>query len=543
MATYVITAPDGKEYEVDAPQGASQDDALKYFQSNWKQPQSAVVAPSSSPSLAGSLGRQLGLTARHGIKGALAIPAMLGDAMGAGSSQSVENLVNMMGLPKPEGSTEKLAQGVSEAMAGGGGMTALGRGMIGAVSPAIKSIGGLLSANPAQQVALSGVSGGATEMARESGAGPVGQTLAAVGAPLAAGTIAPIASKIAQIPYNIIAPMVSKDAANVGAARMMNDITGSRAGGVANSLTQATPGQTAGQAALDTGSSEMQAAQKLLRARRPSEYVAIDAAQKADLKNQWKALNQNTDAIRTKALDDANYGGVRADSITNEIDSILGTAGSGRASKVVEGALNEVKARIGKFTDQTSGLIDAKDLYDIRKKIGTTIKTYAKENADWDKTLASGLERDIQKAIDKEIVGAGGGQNWVKYLSEYSKEAQRLSKIKDSEKTARTFASQGMNEARTLMNKNENPVQGINFLDRAITLTNAALRRSEAAGGRRIEQAAADLMMPKNMGGDPRTLGLLMMQEARNPTTLDSIIRNASIVPRVAAMGLLTPRE
>lgn len=36
MPTYVITSPEGKEYEVDAPEGASQEAALKYFQTNWK---------------------------------------------------------------------------------------------------------------------------------------------------------------------------------------------------------------------------------------------------------------------------------------------------------------------------------------------------------------------------------------------------------------------------------------------------------------------------------------------------------------------------
>jgi hypothetical protein len=38
MPTYVVSAPDGKEYEVDAPEGATQDQALAYFQQNWQQP-------------------------------------------------------------------------------------------------------------------------------------------------------------------------------------------------------------------------------------------------------------------------------------------------------------------------------------------------------------------------------------------------------------------------------------------------------------------------------------------------------------------------
>ena len=34
MATYIATAPDGKEYEIDAPQGATQEQTLEYFKSN-----------------------------------------------------------------------------------------------------------------------------------------------------------------------------------------------------------------------------------------------------------------------------------------------------------------------------------------------------------------------------------------------------------------------------------------------------------------------------------------------------------------------------
>jgi hypothetical protein len=46
MATYVISAPDGKEYEIDAPQGATQEQALDYFKSNWKtQEQAPLEAP------------------------------------------------------------------------------------------------------------------------------------------------------------------------------------------------------------------------------------------------------------------------------------------------------------------------------------------------------------------------------------------------------------------------------------------------------------------------------------------------------------------
>lgn len=51
MATYVITAPDGQDYEIDAPEGASEQDALAYFQQNWKQeaPPELLARPQEAP--------------------------------------------------------------------------------------------------------------------------------------------------------------------------------------------------------------------------------------------------------------------------------------------------------------------------------------------------------------------------------------------------------------------------------------------------------------------------------------------------------------
>lgn len=569
---YKVRDPSGALREISGPAGATDEQVIakakELFggQASEPIPQPVTQEPVKR-GYGEALARQLGLTARYGIQGTgntldmLASPFRVGLNAILPKSQTLSGLVtgaeptqaitgstgasiaDLIGLPKPETKMENVVGSATEAMASGGGLLGLGQKMMSAASPVVQGVGRLLASNPTSQLGLSAISGGSGEAAKQGGSGVMGQTAAAIGVPLATSVVAPTAGKILQIPYNIIAPTFSKDAANAGAAKMLNEVTGARSGGVANALTQALPEQTAGQAALDTGSAEMQAAQKLMRERRPSEYMAIDKAQKWDWRQQWKDLNKNTEAIRSKALDDANYGGVRADAITSEIDNILATAGSGRASKVVEGALNEVKSRIGKFTDETSGLIDAKDLYDIRKKIGTTIKNYSKENSDWDKTLASGLERDIQKAIDKEIVGAGGSNDWLTYLSQYSKEAKRLMAIKESAKEAKAFASAGLPETRVLMNKNENPIQGVNFLDRTMTLLNSALRRSEGAGGRKIEQAAADLMMPQNMGGDPRQLGLLMMQQARKPTTLDLMRQNIGQVPKASAMGLLNLQE
>lgn len=49
MPTYVITAPDGVEYEVDAPEGATQEQALERVKAQYSSPQQAPQAPQTQP--------------------------------------------------------------------------------------------------------------------------------------------------------------------------------------------------------------------------------------------------------------------------------------------------------------------------------------------------------------------------------------------------------------------------------------------------------------------------------------------------------------
>ena len=48
MPSYAISAPDGKQYKIEAPEGASKEDALAYFQQNYKPPE-PVITPRKTP--------------------------------------------------------------------------------------------------------------------------------------------------------------------------------------------------------------------------------------------------------------------------------------------------------------------------------------------------------------------------------------------------------------------------------------------------------------------------------------------------------------
>lgn len=94
-----------------------------------KAPQGGEVAPPGG--MLGQLGRQLGLTARAGLTGLTAVPAMLGDAAAAASNmalgtkfpnqtQALQKLMTQLGLPEPENAAEDVAQFGATVLAGAG---------------------------------------------------------------------------------------------------------------------------------------------------------------------------------------------------------------------------------------------------------------------------------------------------------------------------------------------------------------------------------------------------------------------------------------
>jgi hypothetical protein len=161
--------------------------------------------PAQEPGMASELGRQVGLTARAGVKGALALPGMFADAAsglvntgldltaGKGNgyrfpstSAALDGVMNKAGLPQPRNATERVVQDVTGAMAGTGGGVALGKLLAGNAAPVVQQVGNMLSAGPGMQTAAAVTSAGASGVTRESGGGAGAQTLAGL-----AGALAP----------------------------------------------------------------------------------------------------------------------------------------------------------------------------------------------------------------------------------------------------------------------------------------------------------------------------------------------------------------
>lgn len=146
----------------------------------------------------------------------------------------------------------------------------------------------------------------------------------------------------------------------------------------------------------------------------------------ATVRNQRKAEG---DFIARQAQSLAEHGNMPliSDDVLGHIDSTLSKPGL-RSSDVVKGALGEIKDKIASLTDK-NGVINADDLYTIRKEAGNTITKYAKDSQNWDKRLTSGILDSVQSAIDDAIDKSSGGM-WKGYIQKYAEMSKPIDQMK-----------------------------------------------------------------------------------------------------------------
>lgn len=201
MGKYRITAPDGNSYEIDAPEGASQEDVMAYAQRNYKmiaKPKQEAPPKPFGQALSDNLSdipRQLGLTARHGIEGIggtlnfLASPIRGGiNALGGNlAPANFEGLSDAAGLPKPQNTTERVVGDMSKFVSSAALPIGIGSNLAKNTNGLTQKIAAQFASNPASQLVSAAGAGGAGGYTRETGGSASAQFLAS----LAGGMLAP----------------------------------------------------------------------------------------------------------------------------------------------------------------------------------------------------------------------------------------------------------------------------------------------------------------------------------------------------------------
>lgn len=199
MPVFEVTAPDGTKWEVNAPDGATEQQALAYAQKQWS------TRSQQQGSTNRSIADQVGLAARAMTKGALSLPGIVADAAGGiyntaadlvapgkgwrkiPTARALDGVMDSIGLPRPDTPEQRIvAQAVEMGTGAGVGARAAQAGA-NVLSGAAKDALGRLGVNPLAQVAAGAGGGAAGQHAREVGAGPLGEVVSSVVGGLAAG--------------------------------------------------------------------------------------------------------------------------------------------------------------------------------------------------------------------------------------------------------------------------------------------------------------------------------------------------------------------
>ena len=334
----------------------------------------------------------------------------------------IENALTEAGAPTPQTSGEKLGSATVKGTAAA---------LTGSVGAGVTGVGNMIRAG------LSGASGGtAAEVAKQSGAGPLGQMAAGVAGGMAPGVIEGTARLASQVGRGMVRPL-TRSGQETAAAQLLQENASNPETAAAN-LDQAqsvVPGsqRTTGEASKDVG---LLALEKGIRGKnaaafgerlseqnksRQAELGAV-AGTPADLAAAKTARDATTGPMRDAAL--ASGGTADVAPVHAKIDAILASPAGARES--VASALNWAKSRIGDNTDPAT-------LYEVRKdlqlaQMGKLQPSSA--NAPNASTLAQarGQLGDVVNELDNSIEAAAPG--FKAYLARYKELSQPIDQMK-----------------------------------------------------------------------------------------------------------------
>lgn len=227
-----VQFPDGSIHRVEVPEGATNEQIIAFVQSQQPrtakpdfsnvQSQADTASAAPPPSIGQRIGRDLGLGARATLEGVGSTIGIFTDPLARASDkllntvappernlsslitgdqpqerrffgtarEGFSSLADMVGLPEAESPVERVGTGITEALAGGGGIMGLGRSLATRAPGIGQAAGEFLSAMPGSQLAAMVGGSGAAGVTREAGGGAGAQTLAGlvggIGTPTAA---------------------------------------------------------------------------------------------------------------------------------------------------------------------------------------------------------------------------------------------------------------------------------------------------------------------------------------------------------------------
>lgn len=360
-----------------------------------------------------------------------------------------DKLMDKLGLPKPETPEERVAFAASEGAANMGGMTAAARHLADRAPPVLKGIMDIISQNPGVGISAAASGGGSQEAVKEAGGGPVEQLVGNVVGSMAVPYTASAVGATARGAGRVLRDTVSAAGAGFGHKPSIERL----ASDAAQTLTKENP--EAVRQALKGASTYVEGAEptvaeaiaeanlkdptkqvggavvkmqgelsgaKGVEDILPSRAKAQEAAIKAHLEN----LNAKSAELRNMAFESARRAGT-TNALSPDLDlRILASKPVYANNQVARSAMRDIHRQLQQVMNPRTRAADPEALYDIRQRVGSTIRAHMEaKRLPIDNKLAAGLEREIQRSIDKAIVD-GGAVGWKEYLNLYSKGMQAV---------------------------------------------------------------------------------------------------------------------
>jgi hypothetical protein len=193
-------------------------------------------------------------------------------------------------------------------------------------------------------------------------------------------------------------------------------------------------------------------------------------------------------------------------------------------SPIVDRVVGGVLSDLRRYTT-SNGVIDPKDLYAIRQKVGGIIRRQVENTADDAlKKRAGMIERRIQEAMDDAIEKAGG-TGWKRYLKEYSSGMRRVEL--HQERAARM--QEMLNTLKSQQSHNlarEQELRPPKLLERWVVLLNYALSAVAKDANEAVIREMANRMR------DPKYFAELLKRPPNSPArqTAGEVLSRAGLV-------------
>lgn len=199
-------------------------------------------------------------------------------------------------------------------------------------------------------------------------------------------------------------------------------------------------------------------------------------AQNAAIESYRSGVEKALAPVRNSILRRANKTGVDTTPVLQTIQTVMVTPGE-REARLVESVMPKLMEKISDLKQSTPNIVDARDLYSIRKNLAQDIKSWARESGTWDKKLGSKIARDVQLQIDSAIDNAVGNNMWSRgYMKPYS---DRMAAVRAHEARldeAKEIAKTVKSSAKSTLTTGEVP-QLPNVLSRPISVINYGLKK------------------------------------------------------------------